>query len=60
MKIEITEEELLTIQTALQYVSDRALDNIIKNRLIMSKEEMGAVLDTSRKYSDLSDKLNNK
>lgn len=60
MKIEITEEELLTIQTVLQYVSDRALDNIIKNRLIMSKEEMGAVLDTSRKYSDLSDKLNNK
>jgi len=50
--IRLTHEEIETIKKSLQYVFERKLDIVDKNRNTLGKKAVGNILETANKYAD--------
>jgi len=50
--IQLTNQEIETIKTALQYVYDRKLDIISQNRKTLGEEATAKILEQANKYLD--------
>lgn len=51
--IKLTEDQIETIKTALQYVYDRKLEIVSKNRKSLGKIATATILEQANKYFDL-------
>jgi hypothetical protein len=56
--VKLTQEEVETIKTALQYVYDRNLDIVSQNKKILSEEAIAKILEQANKYFDTQEVLN--